>query len=226
MLRWAAALGAACGVGPRRWAAEAALRWPNACAAYPRRTRACPSNLRRRVSLARSRRLLRRPGSLYGALSPDSPSGGRRSLASSSPARGATRLFGQGAMGCSTASLTFQSLARSSRPLGSGLAARRCAMTSCIVAGGALASSLRGLASARRRQLHARAARLGQTDCNRLPGRARSVLALADVIQLLLDELSRLRAGSLALALVPPRPLYCLFLWHIHLLRLRVRHKR
>jgi hypothetical protein len=44
------------------------------------------------------------------------------------------------------------------------------------------------------------------------------MFALADVVHLLLDEFTRLRAGSLALALVPPSPLHCLFLWHACLL--------
>jgi hypothetical protein len=44
------------------------------------------------------------------------------------------------------------------------------------------------------------------------------MFALADVIHFLLDEFTRLRAGSLALALVLPCPLQCLFLWHAYLL--------
>jgi hypothetical protein len=39
------------------------------------------------------------------------------------------------------------------------------------------------------------------------------------MIHFFLYEFTRLRAGSLTLALVPPCPLQCLFLWHADLLR-------
>jgi hypothetical protein len=44
------------------------------------------------------------------------------------------------------------------------------------------------------------------------------MFALADMIHLLLDELTRLRAGSLTLAFVALHPLQRLFLWHFRLL--------
>src|SRR5262249_9122848 len=59
-----------------------------------------------------------------------------------------------------------------------------------------------GLALARRRQVDARAPRLRQAGGDRLPWRARSVLAAADLVDLLADELARLGRGRLALALV------------------------
>jgi len=44
------------------------------------------------------------------------------------------------------------------------------------------------------------------------------MFALANVIHLLLDELTRLSAGSLTLALIALSTLQRLFLWHAHLL--------
>src|SRR5207248_2956421 len=53
-----------------------------------------------------------------------------------------------------------------------------------------------------RRQLDAGAARFGKTDGDRLLRRARAVLALTDLVDLLMYELARLRRGRLALARV------------------------
>src|SRR5439155_13383774 len=64
----------------------------------------------------------------------------------------------------------------------------------------------RGLALLGRRQLDAGAAGLGKPDGNRLLGRARAVLALADVLHCLADKFTRLRGGRLALALVLAGP--------------------
>src|SRR5437764_8166151 len=107
-----------------------------------------------------------------------------------------------------------QGSSRSTRALGCGLATCRCTMAACIVTRSALASSCGGLALARRGQIHTRAPGLGQTYRNRLLGGARSMFALTDVIHLLFDEFTCLRAGSLALALVPFCPLHCLSFWH------------
>src|SRR5262249_10900435 len=66
----------------------------------------------------------------------------------------------------------------------------------------------RGLGAARRRrQRHAGAARLRQADGDRLLRRSRAVFALANVMDLLADELTRLRARRLPLPFVAPRPL-------------------
>src|SRR5205823_14919481 len=79
----------------------------------------------------------------------------------------------------------------------------------------------------RRRQLHPGATRLREADRDRLLRRARAVLPLADVVHLLLDELARLRAGRLALALVLVRGLQRLLLGHGRLLsRVKTQQER
>src|SRR3569623_321895 len=80
--------------------------------------------------------------------------------------------------------------------------------------------------AARRLQLHSGPARLGQPDCNRLLSRARAKFALAKVIHLLLDDLSRLSAGSLTLAHIALSTLLRLVLWHAHLLLHSYRYEK
>src|SRR6185503_14141024 len=76
-------------------------------------------------------------------------------------------------------------------------------------------------AGLRGRQLDAGATRLRQADGDGLLGRPRAVLALADVVHLLADELAGLGRCRLALALVSPRSLDGFLLWHDSLLRER-----
>src|SRR5439155_567808 len=59
---------------------------------------------------------------------------------------------------------------------------------------------LRGLLAASIGKRHARAARLGQADRDRLLGASRAVLSFADVVHLLLHELARRRARALTFA--------------------------
>jgi len=59
--------------------------------------------------------------------------------------------------------------------------------------------------------------RFRQADRDRLLRRSRAVLALADVMNLLANELARLRRGSLATLPVPSRSRFHLSLWHGYL---------
>ncbi|HEX7842760.1 MAG TPA: hypothetical protein VF469_35045, partial [Kofleriaceae bacterium] len=68
-----------------------------------------------------------------------------------------------------------------------------------FLAGGDVAlggASGTGAAAARRAQRNTGAARLRQTDRDRLLGRSRTVLAFPDVVHLLADELSRRGRGA------------------------------
>src|SRR5262249_49136069 len=105
-------------------------------------------------------------------------------------------------------------LLASPRPLRRGFAFRRRTVATRIVSSCALTCLRAGLTLTRRPQVDARPASLRQTDRYRLLGRARSMFAFADVIHLLLDEFTGLRARRLPLALTPTRPLQCLFLRH------------
>src|SRR5690349_2044456 len=92
-----------------------------------------------------------------------------------------------------------RTLARLPTPRGRH-ALRGRAVAASVVALGLATRGGGGLALRRRRELDARAPRLRQSDRDRLFGRARAVLALADVIHLLAHELARLRRGGLSLA--------------------------
>jgi hypothetical protein len=63
-----------------------------------------------------------------------------------------------------------------------------------------LARTLAGLARFRRLQLHPGAARFGEPDGDRLLGRPGAVFALANMLDLFMDEFSGLRGGRLAFA--------------------------
>jgi hypothetical protein len=65
-----------------------------------------------------------------------------------------------------------------------------------------------------RRQVHAGAPGFGQADCDRLLGRACAVLAFAHVLDLLANELTGLRGGRFAFALVFRSALQCFFVGH------------
>ena len=91
-------------------------------------------------------------------------------------------------------------------PLGRGLALGRCPVPTCIGPGRALARPFRGLALFGRRQIDARPPSLGQPDGDGLLGRSRPVLAFADVLDLLADELAGLRRGRLALPFILAGP--------------------
>ena len=69
-------------------------------------------------------------------------------------------------------------------------------------------------ALARRRELHPRAPRLGETDSDRLLGGTRTMLPFADVMHFLANELSRLGRGGFAPLLVPASSCDCSLLWH------------
>ena len=66
-----------------------------------------------------------------------------------------------------------------------------------------------------RPQRNTGAARLGQAYCDRLPGRARAVLALTDVLDFLAYEFAGRGGGTLPLPEVAPGPLRGAFRWHV-----------
>src|SRR5207247_7123819 len=80
--------------------------------------------------------------------------------------------------------------------------ARFAVLTLFVSALGAAPGLFRYGSLLRRRQIDACAARLRQSDRNRLLGRAGAVLALPDVFNFLAHKLARLRAGCLVFALV------------------------
>src|SRR5438552_1511976 len=75
-------------------------------------------------------------------------------------------------------------------------------MTALVGALGALAGFLARFSLFRRRKIDTGAARLGQSNRDRLLCRSGAVLAFADVVHLLADELARLGGGGFAFALV------------------------
>src|SRR5438105_2316059 len=103
---------------------------------------------------------------------------------------------------CRRTSFAFQRAAHGART-----SRRRFATASSKRALRALARALRSFAFFRRLQVHARSARLRQSDGNGLLRRARSMFAAADVMHLLAHELARLRARRLSLALIATRSL-------------------
>src|SRR5690348_14382618 len=78
----------------------------------------------------------------------------------------------------------------------------------------ARALATRGRSALARRKIDSRAARLREANRDRLLGRARPVLAFADVVNFLADELARLRGRALSLGLVAPRAPYRFFGGH------------
>ena len=123
-----------------------------------------------------TRRLPSRGGALY-----PRPSG-----------RCGMRLPGEGAMRCRGVWLAPEGATGGALPPGRRLATRRRPMPTLVGALRALACLLGYLALLGRRQVHACASCLRQSDRDRLPGRSRAVLALADVMNLLADEFSSL----------------------------------
>src|SRR5207302_8450595 len=145
---------------------------------------------------------------------------------------GADRFYrGAAAAGGATATSAAASLAGERTP-GSGAAAfaaqsaRNCARTGARwpppasraattqVAAGAGAHLLGGPATFGRSELDAGAARFGKPNGDSLLRRARSVLALADVVHLLANKFARLRAGRFSLALLLVCAFQGLLLWH------------
>src|SRR6267143_5827581 len=94
--------------------------------------------------------------------------------------------------------LALQRTLRGSRAARGGLALA--VLTGAVRRDGAAARSLRRAPLLRRRQFDAGPARLGEADGDGLLGRARAVLALTHVVDLLAHELAGLRGGTLALA--------------------------
>src|SRR5690348_16015355 len=100
-------------------------------------------------------------------------------------------------MGCSAVPLALESVSRSSRSLSRGL------LSCAALAPAVIALGLRSrLPAFRRSQLYAGAPRFGKTNCNRLLGASRTVLAFANVVHFLVYEFARLGAGCFPLACV------------------------
>ena len=70
------------------------------------------------------------------------------------------------------------------------------------------------LAAFRRWQLHARAARFGQTDCDRLLWRSRAVFSLADVFHFFPNEFTGLRGWRKPFAFVLAGAFNYILFWH------------
>ncbi len=141
-----------------------------------------------------------------------------RPLVRSSPARRRLRLGGQRLRRSGGRAFPAKRLSRGPAPLGSGLAPRRRAMTERVSARCASPCLARGLTPRGRRQIYARTPGLGQPNGDRLLARACSVLACADMLHLLADELASLSGWRLPLLLVPTCSLQSLPVWHVQLL--------
>src|SRR5512147_1959802 len=119
-----------------------------------------------------------------------------------SPTRRRMRLPRQRRLGRGGTTFALQRPADRPRPL----ARHRplAAMALLALASGALPSLLGRRALLRHRQIDAGTPRLRETDGDGLLGRTGAVLALADVVDLLADELAGLGARRLPLSLVAP----------------------
>src|SRR5438034_119625 len=122
-------------------------------------------------------------------------------------ARRRVRLTRQRPVRGGTTSFAAQGAANGAGSSPRDLAARAPVPAGAAGAGGAATRALGNRPFPGRAQLHAGAARLGEPDRDRLLGRARPVLAFANVVHLLADEFPRLRAGGFSGALVLARPL-------------------
>jgi hypothetical protein len=133
------------------------------------------------------------------------------------------RPFGSGGTGlprerrrrCRLTSLVLQRPFRGCGSIRGRLAAGQRTVPALVGALGAAPRLLGHLSLCRRREIHARATRLGETDRDRLFGRTRTVFAFADVVYLLAHELSGLSGRCFAFAPVAPRPLNRFLLWHL-----------
>jgi hypothetical protein len=114
---------------------------------------------------------------------------------------------------CRALRFTLERSQGRARPPG-GRPSALAALTGAIRALRALPRARRRLTPSRWLQLDACTARLGQTDCDGLLGRARTVLSLAHVLDLLAHELTGLRCGRLALPLGFPCTFQCLLFGH------------
>src|SRR5438270_2203273 len=128
------------------------------------------------------------------------------------PTGAAASLPAQRTPGSGAAAFAAQSARNSARTGARWPLSSRAATTQ--VAAGPGAHLLGGPATFGRSELDSGAARFGKPNGNSLLRRARSVLALADVVHLLANKLTRLRARRFALALILVCAFQCLLLWH------------
>jgi hypothetical protein len=128
----------------------------------------------------------------------------RRSPSATSASGRATRLCGKRLSRRRSMRLTLQRAQGCTRALRGRLPS--CAPLTCAIRPrGAFACARRRLTSSRRLEFHAGAARFRQTDGDRLLRRSRAVFPLTDVLDLLTNELPRLRRWRLACSLRLPR---------------------
>src|SRR3954470_7927287 len=111
------------------------------------------------------------------------------------------------AMRGSAAPFPLQCAHRRARALRTGFGPCRRTMAASVGTLRALPRFRRRCAFARRLQINARASCLREPDRNGLLRRARAMLAFADMVDLLANELACLRAGSFAFASIATRPL-------------------
>src|SRR5262249_10479050 len=148
-----------------------------------------------RVTRTRAGRLARRGSTRHGSLRADGLAGRGGSLRSRAPARRASGLRRESLVRRRGTAFMPERLQHGlAAPLrrASRLALSLADLVRDLLAAAALP---RHAAFARGRQVDAGSPRLRQPDRDRLLGRPRAVLALADVMDLLADELAGLRAG-------------------------------
>jgi hypothetical protein len=127
--------------------------------------------------------------------------------------RGCARLFGKRCMRRRGMSFFFQRRQCRARPLG-GRAFRRAATCLGRIARSLFTRALRSGPALRRRQFHPRAPRLREPDGDRLLRRPGAMFAFANMVHLLANELSGLRAGSLSFTRVLSRSIDGSFFRH------------
>src|SRR5205085_5310325 len=138
---------------------------------------------------------------------------GAAAAGGATPTSAAASLPAQRTPGSGAAAFAAQSARNSARTGGRWPPPASGAATTQVAAGPG--SHLLGSPSAfGRSELDAGAARFGKPNGNSLLRRARSVLALADVVHLLTNKFARLSARGFALALILVGAFQCLLLWH------------
>jgi hypothetical protein len=192
----------------RKDRARRRLRSANAIAAI------CASLARAGSAPASPRRLARGSGTSGRAFRANGPAGRRRSRAGGAIARSTPSLPRKRTMRRCTPPLALEGIRTSACASRRGRTTSRRSVTARVVARCATPGLRARCALPGRWQIHSGPSRLRQTNRNRLLRRARAVLAFANVIHLLANELSSLRRRCLALPLVAAGALQRSFFRH------------
>src|SRR5262249_35933934 len=142
----------------------------------------------------RPRRLLGGPRANRGTLGPHRLASRRRAIRCAAPACGVAPLARQRLARCAAARLALEDVLHRPRYARPPLRLAP-ALPGLIGVLRALACAALGRAPTRRRQVDAGAARLGQADRDRLLGRSRAMLAVANLVDLGAHEFARLGRG-------------------------------